>query len=41
MLATKKKHQTKHNPKQAAQNQKTPTAKLPNLEIQSIKTNSI
>jgi len=38
----RQKHQTKHNPQQAAQNQPTEaqkktTLKLPNLEIQSLK----
>jgi hypothetical protein len=28
---------TKQNPKQAAQNKKTPNLKLPNLEIQNLK----
>jgi hypothetical protein len=43
----RQKGQTKHNPQQAPHKQpteaqkKTPTLKLPNLEIQSGKTNSI
>jgi hypothetical protein len=33
MLATEKKHLSEHNPKQAEQNKKTPTVKLPSLDI--------